>query len=253
LFVAVTALGLRGFRRLERREKFLICFSGLPMLGVLCLALKQRVEPNWPAVFCPAGVVLVAGWGLGQIQAIKPLKNCTLALRRAVAVGVVCVLVTYLLPYGFGLQGTKLDPAVRLRGWQELGHAMGERFAEVPRPERTFMLFTSGRAVASEMAFYMPRRPEVFVWNDSGRILSQYDVWGGPEGKAGWDAMIVTAPTREAPAGVAAAFDRVELQGEITVPIGHGRQHHYALWRGIHFRQRPPDPHVAVRGRASLR
>jgi undecaprenyl-diphosphatase len=249
LFVAVTAFSLRSFRCLDRREKFLICFSGVPMLGVLCLAFKQRVEPNWPAAFCPAGVVLVAGWGLGKIRGIRPLKNGTLVLRRAIAVGAVFVLVTYLLPYGFGLQGSKLDPAVRLRGWQALGRAMGQRLAEVPRPERTFIVVAEGgRATASEMAFYMPSRPEVCVWNESGRIVSQYDVWGLPQGREGWDAMIVTAPACEPPGGLTAAFDRVESAGDVNVPFGHGRQHYYAIWRGIGFRQWPAEARTAGRG-----
>jgi undecaprenyl-diphosphatase len=245
LVVAALALGLFGFAKLGRKERFLICFSGLPMMGVLCLALTRRVQPNWPAPFYPTGLVLVVGWALGMVPSFRPLRDGQRALRRAVVVGVLFVLVAYVACFGWGVQGSKLDPAVRLRGWRQLGVEMDARLAQMPRPESTFMLFVTSRAAASESAFYMPRQPRVFLWNDSGSIASQYDIWGGPTERKGWDAMIVSANDKPLPDGVRSAFRRVRRDRHLRVPIGNGRAHNYWLWRGERFLGASPAAHVA--------
>jgi len=239
LWAAVGFLAFRAFPRLGRRERFLLCFSALPMLGVLCLSLVQRVQPNWPAAFYPAGVVLLVGWALQKAEGLSPFHKGQRALRRAALVGAAFAAVTYVLPFGLGLEGTKLDPAIRLRGWQQLGIEVGARFDEMPRSERTFVVVAAGRAATSELAFYMPQQPRAYHWNGTGNINSQYDVWGGPEGKEGWDAMIVTRNDGEPPEALRAAFRNVEPEATVCVPIGPDRRHTYRLWRGVGFRQWP--------------
>jgi undecaprenyl-diphosphatase len=237
LCIAAGVLSLVGFRRLERRERFLTCFSAVPMLGVLGLALTQRVEPNWPAAFYPTAVILMVGWALGHVPARRTLRDGARSLRHALVTGVLFTLVAYAATFGCGLQGSRLDPAVRLRGWQAVGLEMGAALDRMPRPSDTFLLFVTGRAPASEAAFYMPQQPQVHLWNGSGKISSQYDVWGGPHGKLGWDAMIVSSPKRPLPAEVGALFDAIEPAGEIQVSIGHGRHHLYHVWRGVGYRE----------------
>lgn len=251
LYAAVLVLAARGFRRLDRRARYLFCFSGLPMAGVLGLALIQRVQPNWPAGFVPSGLVLVCGWALGQIAGIGPLKAGTLGLRRAAAIGAVCVLVTYLLPFGFGLQGSRLDPAARLRGWQRLGQTVDAVWCRLPHRQNAFLITTTGRTAASELAFYLPDQPRVFVWNATGRALSQYDVWGGPQDPPGAAGLIVTPPGDPPPAELVAAFERIERCGEVSVPIGNGRSHRYQLWRGLGFLSWP-CPSVPADSRPGL-
>ncbi len=170
--------GRDGLPAARPPARYLFCFSGLPMAGVLCLALVQYVQPNWPAGFVPAGFVLVCGWALGQVPGIRPLKEGSRDLRRSLVVGAACVLVAYLLPFGFGLQGSKIDPAARLRGWRELGQAVDAAWRELPQSQQAFLITTAGRAAASELAFYLPAQPRAYVWNETGRILSQYDVLG---------------------------------------------------------------------------
>lgn len=239
LLAAVCFLSLRAFPKLGRRERFLLCFSGLPMVGVLCLSLIQRVEPNWPAAFYPAGIVLLVGWAFKKAEGLSPLRNGERALRRAALIGAAFAVVTYILPFGLGLEGTKLDPAIRLRGWKQLGKEVGARFAEMSRSEQSFVVVAVGRAETSELAFYMPQQPRVYLWNGGGNINSQYDVWGGPEGKDGWDAMIVTGDDGEPPDALRAAFRNIELETTVCIPIGPDRRHSYRLWRGVGFRHWP--------------
>jgi undecaprenyl-diphosphatase len=245
LYVAVLVLTAGGFRRIDRRARYLFCFSGLPMAGVLGLALVQRVQPNWPAGFVPAGLVLVCGWALGHVSGIRPLKAGSLGLRRAAVVGAACVLIAYLLPFGFGLQGSRIDPAARLRGWHELGQAADAAWRTLPQSQATFLVATTGRTEASELAFYLPAKPRVFVWNPTGQVLSQYDVWAKPKGMGGGAALIVTPPGESPPEALASAFDTIEPGGEVHIPIGNGRNHHYQLWRGLGFSRWPFGPQWA--------
>lgn len=235
LYAMVLVLAARGVRRLDRRAGYLFCFSGLPMAGVLGLALVQRVQPNWPAGFVPAGLVLVCGWALGHVAGIRPLPAGAAGLRRAALVGAVCVLVTYMLPFGWGLQGSRLDPAVRLRGWRALGQTVDVAWRGLPPGPGSFLVTTTGRAAASELAFYLPAQPRAFVWNATGRVVSQYDVWGGPQDLSGAAGLIVTPPGDSPPAELVAAFARVERGGRVRVPIGNGRSHEYQLWSGLGF------------------
>ncbi len=245
LFAAVGVVAFRAFPKLGRRERFLLCFSGLPMAGVLCLSCVQRVQPNWPAAFYPAGVILLVGWALERAEGLSLLRAGERKLRRAAVVGAAFAVVAYVLPFGLGLEGTKLDPAVRLRGWERLGREVGGKFAAMPNPNETFVLVATGRTATSELAFYMPQQPRVYLWNSAGDIRSQYDVWGGPVGKHGWDAMIVTHADAQPPADVYDAFEAVTPSAEVCVPVGSGRTHAYRLWRGVDFLGRPEPARIA--------
>jgi hypothetical protein len=170
-------------------------------------------------------------------------------LLRAAMTGAVCCLLVYLLPFALGplgLVGSKIDPAVRLRGWDELGKRVGPYFAQVETAAEEeepsaqdappLLLVTNGRAMASELAFYMPQQPRVHLWNRSGKVRSQYDVWGGPTAPPGSDALIVTHPDAPVPDAMRSAFARVEPLDEVTVEIGNGRRHAIRLWRGVNLR-----------------
>jgi hypothetical protein len=232
LLVAALVAAMRNFWPLGRKERYLVCFSGIPLVGVGVLSLTQRVEPNWAAAFYPSALVLVAGVAVGKVKLASWPAIHEVALRKAVVVGVVTVVLTYLLPFGCGLEGTKLDPAVRLRGWRELGESVARRGESFPRPQQTFVVVAAGRAPASELAFYMPQQPQVYLWSQEPGVNSQYDLWGGPVDKEGWDALIVTNSQQQVPAHLASSFQSIEDRGLVEVEVGHGRRHSFRLWRG---------------------
>jgi hypothetical protein len=91
----------------------------------------------------------------------------------------------------------------------------------------------------------MPQQPRVYLWNASGNVKCQYDVWGGPYDKEGADAMIVSAPDRPVPVRLRQMFDDVQPVGEVNVAIGHGRRHEFKIWRGSKYRGDGPQATVA--------
>lgn len=239
LFGAVGAFGLVSFRRMGRRERFLLCLSALPMLMVLGLSLKQRLELNWPAPFFSAGIILVAAWALGHVSLPRLFFSPgQWRLQHAAGVGALFLATTYALPFvltPLGLNGSPVDVIVRLRGWEELGEKVGQGIpanADV-QPE---MIVTAGRAVASELAFYMPQHPHVYLWGENLQPLSQYDIWGGPQQAEGRDLLLVTHAGQEVPAALQLAFESVTPLDEVEVLVGPGRSHAVKIYQGKSFR-----------------
>ena len=148
---------------------YLLCFSFVPLLGVAVLSLRQRIEPNWPATVYPAGMILLAAWGCGNISAGSRLDSWRPYFKKGVIVGAVMALLTYALPFWAGAApGPWADRLIaRLQGWRQLGVEAGRALGEVPRPQTTFIL-TFDRQLASELAFYVPGQPRVYTWRVPG-------------------------------------------------------------------------------------
>ncbi len=238
LFGCVSAFGLFAFPHLGRRERYLLCLSALPMLLVLGLSLKQRLELNWPAPFFSAGLILVAAWALGHVQLPKLfLKPGEWRLRYAATVGAIFLVGTYAMPLVLpvlGLNGSKVDVLVRLRGWEELGKEVGAR-VDANDDRSKAMIVTAGRAVASELAFYMPQHPKVYLWGDNQFPLSQYDVWGGPQESDSRDFLLVTHQGEEVPLPLRLAFRSIEPIEDVEVEVGPNRKHAVTVYRGQGF------------------
>ena len=41
-------------------------FAGPALLLILLMGLRQRINPNWPAVFYGSAIVLLTGWAAGK-------------------------------------------------------------------------------------------------------------------------------------------------------------------------------------------
>jgi Dolichyl-phosphate-mannose-protein mannosyltransferase len=227
---------------LGRRELFLVCLGGMPMLGVAGLSLMQLVQPNWPAAFHLTSVVLVAAWSVGQIPLSARIDSLRKHFPSAVACGAVLSVLVALAPVIVSvtpLAGTRLDPTVRLRGWKTLSTEVDHLLSRFPVPQETLIVATTERGPVSELAFYMAQQPRVYLWNTHQQPLSQHDVWGGPTGAEGRDALIVTPQRVGVPSQFAAAFTSVEEQGTIDIPLGPQRTRAFRVWRGIRLKSWP--------------
>ncbi|HYA43424.1 MAG TPA: glycosyltransferase family 39 protein [Syntrophobacteraceae bacterium] len=239
LFVTVSAALFLHWRSKDRRVIYLLCFSFVPLLGVIALSLRQRIEPNWPAAVYPAGMILLSAWGCGNI-AVASRMDLLLRpyFKKGVAIGAVMALLTYAFPFWAGAApGPWAGRLIaRMQGWRQLGVEAGKALGEAPRPEGTFIL-TFSRQLASELAFYAPGQPRVYNWpNPGGAPESQYDIWEGP--KIGWDALIVVPRTdsRKA-AAITGYFESVERFDSASLEGGgHSR---YDLYLGSSLRKWP--------------
>lgn len=75
----------------------------------------------------------------------------------------------------------KYDPASRLRGWSQLGRAVGEVLASEQAAGRDPFILTDDYQLASQVAFYCPGKPRVYnVQSALGNRMNQYDIWENP-------------------------------------------------------------------------
>lgn len=249
LVLIVSLGGLRHWRPIPRRERFLLAFSIVPLLPVLALSVLQRVQPNWPAAFYVTGFILLGGWAAGNVSISQRSDGWRRLWTPGVLLGAMLSLLLYLAPVILPvtpLAGTPVDPTTRFRGWRDLGAAVEacRRQAASGRPD--LVIAATSRGPVSELAFYLPDQPRVYRWNAGGRIDSQHDVWGGPRGPAGASATIVTEGRWPVAPQLASAFSSVTLISEIRIPLGNGRFHEYAVWLGTEFREWPdPSPRLA--------
>ncbi len=219
------------WKRMDRRERFLWCFSGLPLAGVFGLSFLQRVQPNWPAPFYVTGLVLAAGWSCGKISlGLNPQRFNW--YRAGLGLGAVCCVIILAFPFfsrRLGVEGTAFDPTVRLRGWRELGEKVEETLQKSCEKNRTFLLSATSRTAISPLAFYLPDHPRVYHWNPAGAIESQHDLWPGPREKRGWNALVILPENRSVPSNLRAAFDDITPLKEIAIPLGKSRFRRYTL------------------------
>jgi 4-amino-4-deoxy-L-arabinose transferase-like glycosyltransferase len=221
-----------GWPGLGRRERFLGVFSVAPLPVFGLLALRQEVNPNWPAVFYIGLMVLLGGWLTRAAESLGKAPR-PVWTRRALWCGLCFAALSYLWPVAVSLAGwqgaKRLDPMAALRGWREAGAQAGAFLTDCPRPDETFVVVLGHRYNAAQMSFHMPQRPRVYRWERDGRVMSQYEVWPSAADKTGWDALVIYPdpdtgrPRSPLSTHFTRYFESSEFLGEIRTGEGTGR------------------------------
>ena len=167
-------------------------------------SFHTRIYANWPGMCYASGVVLAA-YGVDAVLE----KYQTSLGTSGVAAGKEASAIPWtrkLLPFWLGASAVfcflmyaqepisrilpeRLNPAARLKGWEDLGRRVDEVRRTLPDPAKVFV-FSDQYDVTAQLAFYVPGRPVTFC-ADFGRRLNQYDFWPGPENREGFDAIFV--------------------------------------------------------------
>jgi hypothetical protein len=193
-----------------RQHALLACGFWPLWLGLFLWSFHTRVYVNWPGMSHIAGVMLtasglerlLAGFGYGWARRLAPLWPGAGLLVFLLLLG------QHWLPLP-----SSLDPALRLRGWADMGQRLESLRRTLPNPDKVFY-FAHNYDVTAELAFYGPDQPEAYCVN-FGRRQSQYDIWPGPADpasiggdKTGWDAVYVNAQG-QIPEALRSMFDNV--------------------------------------------
>jgi undecaprenyl-diphosphatase len=234
-------IGVReGLGRGREPYRFLLAFAA-PVLGFyLVLGLQAKIQANWAAAAYPPLALATAGLLLERRRglAAAPRRTQTRVLVVAIVVAVGMTALAH-VTHRLGLP-PRLDPTTRLRGWAELGQAVGAAVESMPDPRRTFLV-SDRYQIASELAFYTPESPPAYNFN-LGRRLNQYDFWEGPETRLGWDAVYVKEGRRPLDARVRDAFERVDPATIVEIRRGERVVRVFSLHRGYGFRGLPIPP-----------
>lgn len=237
LFVLVMAAGGAAcgrFSRLDAKEQFLVLMGPVLLFGILILGLIQKVQGNWPVPFYFSALILLSGHCLAG--------RWRKSVRVGLFTGFGMVALTYALPLLiniFNLHNTVVDPTYRFRHWSELATSIGQlRPASASGREPPFVLTLGHRFLTSQLAFYLPDHPRVYRYEPTGRVVSQYEVWGWPETPGGGTAFIVSEKDEaDVPAELKSAFQDFHRIGSVVNPMRKGG--HYYLFRGENLRKFP--------------
>ncbi len=242
LLVVVGIALLARFHSTDNATRFLLLFSIVPLVFFALASFAKKINANWPAAFYPAGMVLLAAWAQGASPPHSRLARWQRLFVPGVVVGALFVILTYALTFYLDnarLGGGKLDPTKRLKGWQTLAETIERLRRDAPRPDKTFLV-ASGRQYVSELAFYLPERPTVYRWTERrGLVQTQYELWPGPLNKAGWDALVILEPAQRLHPDLTQAFKKVDLLGEVTVPIGRAGARQLRIYLGHTLKRWP--------------
>jgi hypothetical protein len=203
------------------------------------LALRQRINPNWPAAFFVPAFVLAAAWMRGWLPSTANPGWQRWSLRVGGAL-VIIVHLALVIVFTTDLKG--IDKLASIRGWREAGIEAQKHLDQVPRAEKTFVMALGHRYHAAQMAFYMPSHPRLYRWEPSGTPQSQYEVWPGPEERIGYDALILDpSPGRallENPV-FTAAFEKIEYRGDIRIVLGQ-QTREFSVYLGTNLKSWKP-------------
>ena len=148
-------------------------------LGLNALkAAWSKVQMNWPT---PGylGLLLLLGARAPGLSRLR--RN---ALRATMVLGLAIAGLAH-FPGIAGLRGAR-DPFAEMKAWRAPLAELAERAGAVD------FLLAPRYTLASELAFYWPGRPPVYLAGDSGRRMSQYDLWPGAEREAGRTGLFVS-------------------------------------------------------------
>lgn len=180
-YAFLTWKGIRNWKLLGDRERFLFIWGFIPLLIFLALALKQRVLPNWPLVFYLPVFVMIAGWldRRTLFPSIRSLDSRRLR-RRAIAIGLVLVLAFYALPYVLASVGQR-GLLHRAEGYESLAQSVQRiRSGHDERLQHLPIVVIGHRSLVDALAFYLPEQPHVHRYSLSGSIESQHELWPNP-------------------------------------------------------------------------
>ena len=223
LLMALVIVVLWRWKRLGDRERFLWLFGGPALLVILLLSLRQRIQPNWPAVFYASTSILLAGWAAGKWSLDLKLDRWrwafTSGLKIAVGFTVAVHVVVYALSFGL-LRLPGLDPTARIRGWSQLARDVDTVRRELPGGQEMTLITQSHRYMTSELAFYLHDQPRVYSSNSTpASIGSQHDLWETPAAHLGKDALfIIQGDPQSIAADLTSRFESVTTHSVLRYP-----------------------------------
>jgi hypothetical protein len=163
------ATGRSLMRRASDTQFVLAMVAFISFVFFVSSALRQRVEPNWPAPAYIPAIVLLAMTSSKRIA--KKWFDGGVILAAVMSVLIYAQAMAPVLP----IPAAK-DPIARAFGWTEL-IAEADSVAKSTTAGTTW-LGGDRYQEASELSLLLPSHPTTFATNLSGRA-NQYDLWPG--------------------------------------------------------------------------
>ncbi len=222
LIVLVCVAVVRRWNAVDPATRSLWLFSAPGILVMAAGNISQRINPNWPAVYYLAAIVLCAGWITRAAHGQSVLRVPGAArswLKASIVTGgslTVGIYVALALSCWWGGASKWLPATQRLHGWTKLAAEIETLRAEVPRPNETIFISRSHRFLTSQMAFLLTDHPRIYRYLTEPGIDSQHAFWSGPETEIGADALILlVGKSRHLPSDLRKRFASVEMLAKL--------------------------------------
>jgi undecaprenyl-diphosphatase len=177
--------------------RLLLFATATPWAVFLAFSPLTKIQPNWPVASVLTGTILLAAWLARLLQAAEPATRrwtkvfIAAGLLFGGTTSIVMHRTEWLMP-AFGCLTrnappwdltpvSRFDPTARMRGWRQLGEAVGEVMSAQRDTGRDPFIMADTYQLASELAFYVPGQPSVYsAQSVIGTRGSMYDIWENP-------------------------------------------------------------------------
>jgi 4-amino-4-deoxy-L-arabinose transferase-like glycosyltransferase len=223
----------RALRSQTQAIQFFWIWGALPFCFCALMTLRQQVNPNWPIVYISPLVVMA----FLLFQSKKKFWKWAFCISLSMTLIAMTVpfLMNTIYQYGW------IKP--QLRGWEgykELAASL-DRF----RRQDDAIVVIGHRFSASHLAFHLHDHPSVWLWNDSGEIRSQYDLWNAPPTRANLLLVVEDKGAKNAPRTPPDVFDGAEYLASVPLHPARPEQkfHFYRSKPLAHWPQIGENPH----------
>jgi 4-amino-4-deoxy-L-arabinose transferase-like glycosyltransferase len=245
VLIAGVALAIRR-RKLDPRERMLLCFLAPPVLIVTAESFLSRAHAHWAAAGYTAGTVLAAAW-LVRWRA----RGWTVA---AIAVQGVAALV-FVVVMAWPQIGDKAGFARRfnrIRGWDQVAAGVGR---VVKAEAGLTAVVVDDRYMFNEIAYYgrgwlaEPGAPPLRMRPPAGPALNEAELSAPLQTFEG--AHVLIAEDLSKPQKLTGDFAHVAPRGGIHVPLDGKHPREVGLYLGAGFKA--PSGHGSPQGGATSR
>jgi len=173
--------------------RLLLAATMVPWAVFLAFSFRTKTQPNWPLpALLPGLIVMVCGLARLWHAGAAARRWARIAVAGGVIWGAAAVALMHRSEWALPVfkwlarrepvwnltPVAKYDPTARLRGWSDLGRAVGEVLAAQQAAGRDPFIVTDDYQTASQIAFYAPGGPTVYCLQAAlGDRQSQYDLW----------------------------------------------------------------------------
>ena len=214
MFPFVVFTIFKAFKNRKKEEIFyLFIIPFFVFFLFLYIAIKKRVEANWPA-FAYISFFILMGYFIYISKKIKKFFYLSYILSLVLIIFLFYTPILDKIGLGKILPPDR-DPTKRLVGWKNLGNEVSKVVKSI-NTDRYF-LFSETYQVASEMAFYVKPFSKVFCIN-IGRRKNQFDLWEDINNYSnkGYYGIFITQFS-SLPPQVKTAFKKLVLKKEFKV------------------------------------